>query len=235
MINQSILKIVATVMVVLIFNSCKNGNANIQQSFFGKTFGINAETSAGLNSAAYKEWIEDPQNGYVIQKKVSDFTFSAIHKPLEYLALQELKNQDVINQKQVKEKIEAYSGLQYFTFRIAAEAQSNELLKVNLSSEDEYYKRIEYFSFKMQDDLKLIDGEDTLSCSLFHFERVFGLAPYATFLLGFPQITNETTNHKKKNSRSKTLLYDDRMFGVGKIYMTFKEENLNQVPELIIN
>jgi hypothetical protein len=184
----------------------------------------------------YMTWIENKQNGLKVEKKIGDFTYTALYKPYEYLALMELKKENV-DKKELYKKMDEYDGLQYYTFRITAENQQQELLKVGISSDADYYSRIEYCSFKMQNDFKLMEGKDTLDCVLFHFERIYGLAPYATFVLGFPLGKNEQNNNTTitKSNDDKTILYADQIFGSGNIYMTITKEDLNNVPELITN
>jgi hypothetical protein len=82
----------------------------------------------------------------------------------------------------------------------------------------------------MQKDFKLIDGADTLDCVLYHFERVYGLAPYATMVLGFPLSKTRTSDYKNK-----TIGYMDKLFGAGNVYMTVEEEDLNNMPSLAID
>ncbi len=170
----------------------------------------------------YATWIEDINNGLKVEKTIEDFTYSLQYKPTEYVALLELKK-DSVHLSELNKKISEYDGLQYFSFRISTESRT-ELLKKNLAGANEYYGRIQYFSFDMQKDLKLIEGKDTLDCVLFHFERVFGLAPYATFVLGFPIVNGE---------HDKTLYYNEKVFGAGKIYLTVKSKNIKKLPSVI--
>jgi hypothetical protein len=218
-------------------NSAKIDNANVNAAGVFFRAGNNENKPLKLESLDYMKWFESENNGVRVNKKIGKFAFSALYKPYEYLALQELKSGGV-NRKVLDEKKAEYEGLQYFTFRISVDSQNEELLKVDLKSDKEYYSRIEYFSFDMQNDIRLIDGVDTLNCSLFHFERVYGLAPYATFVLGFPLTKAETsdrTAYKKTALKDKTLLYEDKIFGSGNIYMTITAENLNAIPELLTN
>jgi hypothetical protein len=122
--------------------------------------------------------------------------------------------------------------MQYLTFRISTPNLKSELLKAGISSLEEYNQRILYCSFQMQNDLKLLDGRDTLNCELFHFERVYNLAPYATFSLGFP-LGKMECNGKQIND--KTLIYDDKMFGVGRINLTIKGKDIENIPHLLIS
>lgn len=186
--------------------------------------GQGKEVPEFLSPREYVSWIEDKNNGLKVEKKIGEFTYMFQYKPTDYVVAMDLK-MDSISKAIFQKKGDEYSGLQYFNFRISTES-GGELLKKNVADERDYYGRIQYFSFDMQNDLKLIDGKDTLKCLLFHFERVFGLAPYATFLLGFPV---------SQNRENKTLFYDDKIFGLGRIYLTVQSKNINKLPSLIVN
>jgi hypothetical protein len=226
------LKIVVCIIALFCFYSCSQKKAGTadehQQASLLETVTGSAPSSLPVND--YMHWVENKNNGLLIEKNIGEITFSALYKPYPYLATMELRN-DSINEKKIKEKIKEYEGLQYFTFKIAANDQQRELLKVNMRSEGDYYSRLEYFSFEMQHDFKLIEGKDTLDCALYHFERVYGLAPYATMVLGFPL----TKAGEQKQYQNKTISYTDKIFGAGKVNMTFKGENLNRLPELVVN
>jgi hypothetical protein len=224
---MNILKSILLFQILLLLGSCSSGNAS---GFSGSTEkgGERSEiTKAGalkLSPVEYAAWVENKENGLKVEKTISDFTYTLQYKPLEYVALLELKKQEV-SKAELKNTMEQFSGLQYYTFQISADTQ-DELLKMNLSEKNEYYSRIQYFSFDMQKDLKLIDGKDTLDCALFHFERVYGIAPFARFVIGFP-----TTN----GTNDKTLFYDEKIFGSGKVYLTIQAKNNNQLPAVITN
>lgn len=182
----------------------------------------------------YVKWVEDIDNGIKVKKTIGDFTFSVLYKPYEYIVAKELRISS-ISTETLKKKMNEIDELQYFTFRIEADNANTELLRINLASENEYNSRIEYFSFNMQKDLKLIDGKDTLDCVLFHFERVYNIAPYATFVLGFPLVDSKKKKEDKQVLNNKVFIYDDKVFGTGKIYLTIKAENSNNIPQLITN
>lgn len=236
MMNHLLHRIVLFFFIMSIMCACKDTNEKKQGASLEKSDVSVLSSAESVTPMGYMSWMENAGNGIHVQKKIGDYTFMAFYKPLEYVALLDLKK-DSITEKKMKEKINEYKGLQYFTFRITSDNQQKELLKTNLNSEEDYYARIEYFSFKLQNDLKLIDGKDTLDCSLFHFERVYGLVSYATFVIGFPLTKKEekdlATTDKIVNG-NKTLFYEDRIFGAGNIYMTIKEENLNRIPALTI-
>ena len=179
------------------------------------------------------EEIEEAKANLTSEKKIDMFTFSAIYKPWDYIIAME--NKGKIGKAELEKKKEEINDLQYYTFKIKYNEDKIEMLMAGLSSKEEYYARIQYFSFAMQNDLKLIDGEDTLDCALFHFERTYGLASEATFSLGFP-LTKQEQEQKRDNpevmNNSKTLIYDDKALGVGKVYVKIDQKKLNNIPEI---
>lgn len=217
------LKILSVLLIVLFLNfGCSTKSSDFINATDNDESTGKISTPEKLSPRDYVAWVEDKNNGLKVEKEIDEFTYSLQYKPFEYVALMELKN-DAVGSLELNKKIEEYDGLQYYTFRISTDSRM-ELLKKNLNEANDYYGRIQYFSFDMQKDLKLIEGKDTLDCVLFHFERVYGLAPYATFVLGFP-LTKGTSN--------KTLFYDEQIFGVGKIFLTVQSKNCKKLPSVI--
>ncbi len=199
------------------------------------TSGTIVQSARNLIPIEYKKEIELPLNGLQVQKTVENFTFSAQYRPYEYIIGTELKK-EVITKDELEKGIREINQLQYFTFKINADDAGMELLKVNLKSPGEYNYRVEYCSFQMQNDFQLVDGTDTLNCALYHFERIYGIAPYGTFMLGFPLSKKEEASRKNKQSylmQDKTLIYDDKVFEMGRIYLKIEAKNLNRLPKLV--
>jgi len=218
-------KIFVIISSLLYFCSCKQGD----QSMFNFSSGSASENSTlnnqKVNPTEYLQWSENPENGMIAEKTIDDLSFSAFYKTPEYLVLKEFGNGE-ITKPEFDKKIKDYEGMQYFSFKIQDIKDEKELLRKGLKSEQEYYSRIEYFSFKMQKDFKLIEGTDTLNCLLFHFERSYGLAPNAVFTMGFEPGKNKTS--------TKSILYQDNVFNVGNIYLTIKDKDLVKLPNLSI-
>lgn len=183
----------------------------------------NISTSkVALPVEGYIEYIKDTQNNLILTKTISDFSYTIQYLPSEYLALKELKS-DSLTAKKIEQKLGELNELQYFVFSIQNNKSGKELLKYNLENEIEYQARLDYFSFRMQDDLKLIDGSDTLSCELFHFERTFDLSPRLVFNVAF------------KNPRSngnKTFTFNDLIFKNGEINLKFDKTTFYNIPKI---
>lgn len=182
------------------------------------------DSKKSLEPVEYVKWIENPENGLKVEKPIGDYQFTLLYKPLEYIVLKEAKQLE-IKKSELKKGVEEISDFDYFTFQIGTVKNVEDVLKFGVNTNEEFQKRVDYFSFRMQNDLKLVDGKDTLQCSLFHFERTFGIAPYCTFVLGFEKGGKELKN--------KTLIYNDEILGLGPVKLMIQAENLNNIPQLI--
>lgn len=185
---------------------------------------VPAKDAQKLNVQDYINWIQNPGNGFKKEKSIDDITFSVLFKPYEYIICQEEKTQTIYDSIIIR-KTGELNEMQYFDLKIELNDGQGELLKHQLTSVEEYNKRVNYFAFEMQKDIQLLDGRDTVSCLLFHFERAYDVSPLSTFLLGFPLTKNI-------ESKEKTLIFYDRTFNKGVLKFTFKKDELKTLPKL---
>ncbi len=210
-------------ILVCVWAGCtvSGGNSPGKFSFFGAP-----EKPEPLTSAAMLDWVESKENQLLNEKTIDDMNYSSLYKPHAYMCLLEAGNHSGMNSSELEKIKSAYSGMEYFTFKISTAKTQEELLRYKAAGSDEYYRRLEYYSFKAQEDFALLAGKDSLKCKLFHFERTFGLAPILTFVLGF--------QGERKPEQDLTLVYNDRIFSNGIIKLHYGAETLNAIPELKI-
>lgn len=178
-----------------------------------------------LSIPDYVGWINNSENGLKSVKELNDYRFELFYKPVEYIAINEQRTfgiDPVLYSKRLKE----LDGLQYYTLRIES-LIGKEMMRTGIHSEHEYSMRLQYFSDLAQYDMKLVDGNDTLTCALFHFERNYGVAPYNNIVLGFQKI--------KGSVNSKTLTFNERVLGIGKVNLKIEDKDINNIPQLILN
>lgn len=173
----------------------------------------------------YISWVKNPENGLVKIKTIDELQFKVQYKPYEYIICMEERTAQLADSI-VKRKLKELEGIQYYDLKILLKSNEGELLKAGLNSTEEYTKRVSYFSFGMQEDIQLVDGNDTLPCVMYHFERAYDVTPVCTVLLGFKQ---QPVNAGK----AKTVLVYDRTFNKGLLKFTFKENRLQTVPKLL--
>lgn len=193
----------------------------------GKNGASGKQNQERLMPADYVQWMQDKDNGINKEKVIDDITFSIQYKPYEYIVCMEEKKEQ-LSDSVVKKKTEEISDMQYFDLTIALTSDEGELLKHDVSSYDQYDKRIKYVSFDMQNDIKLVEDGDTIPCSLYHFERTYDVAPYAKFLLGFAK-------GKKAEPAEKVITFYDNIFNKGLIKFTYTNEEFNNIPKLKTN
>ena len=178
-----------------------------------------------MHTDNYINWVRNPQNGLVKIKTIDDLKFIVQYKPYEYIVCLEERS-DRVPGTIMRNKVKELEGMQYFDLKILLKKNEGELLKSGINSPEDYDKRVKYFAFGMQNDIQLVDGNDTLPCAMYHFERSYDATPVCTLLLGF----------KKDNSNAakpKTLLVYDRTFNKGLLKFTFKENRLHTLPKLL--
>lgn len=171
-----------------------------------------------LNSVEYMQYIENESNGLKVIKTIEEISYTVQFKPVEYVLLKENKSVD--------SKKEDIDGMQYYTLSFSLKKSDKDILRYDLRDQNEYYERVNYFSFGLQRDVYLVEGKDTLECNLFNYVRSYGLSPRADFILGFDK-ADEKTIHDK------LIVFEDKVFGGGIIKLKISEADIKDIPELI--
>lgn len=176
-----------------------------------------------LTPEKYIAYVDNKDNGFIVERSIDHIRFQAQYRPADYLASVDLLRNPALSYAEVLKEIDS---LQYFCFRIGNEGHSDDVLRHNIASGEEYIKRLEYLAFAARNDFMLLSGKDSLSCSLYHFERSHNLAPYHTIIMAFPAI--------KGDDQARTLSYNDQLFGSGRVNFHFAPETVNKIPKLTI-
>lgn len=205
-------------------SSCER--SEVRESYSsGSEIKTQNENKQELLSAEYMQWVQNKKNGLKKEKLIDDISFSIQYKPLQYIVCIEEKQKE-IHENVLKSKIEELNDMEYYDLKIMLKSAQGELLKHQISSATEYDQRVKHYAFEMQNEIKLVEDNDTIPCSLFHFERAYDAAPYCKFLLGF-------SKNKEQNSiNEKTLIFQDKIFHKGIIKFTFNRKELNNIPKL---
>jgi hypothetical protein len=184
----------------------------------------------------YVQWVKKPENGLCLQQKVEDISFILQYEPLEYVALRNLKAEKVTKSLLESEK-KQISGFQYYTLTIETD-KGTDILKYGTNSPYDLSQRIDYYSFRMQNDLKLVEDKDTLPCIMFHFERTYGIAPYSNFVLAFELSASEKAcldRGIKYVYKDKQFIFNDQILKKGIVKLKLKHADLDQLPIIKTN
>lgn len=168
------------------------------------------------------EYIQEIKTGQtnVIKKSMGDINYSLIYKPADYVMLSE--NKDVVKSN-IEELKKEYGKLEYYTLELTINNFNDEILKYKVQSPEEYNAKVDYYSFKFQNDICEIIDRDTLRCVSYHFERNYGISPKIRFNIAFQSSLSDN---------DRTVSINDKYLGTGPVKITFSKKELNNLPEL---
>lgn len=189
----------------------------------GLVWGLTACSKQELIPSEYVVWVNDEANGLLKKKTIHPLTVEALYKPLPYIIANEFRS-NTISKVEYDKRVEELNGMQYYTLKLSITDKLN-VTNYGVSNMSQQDERITYLSFAMKNDIQLVEGNDTLNCALYHFERSHDLNPHRTFVLAF-----EKTD--KNNQQDKTLILDLAYFQTGPIKLNFKAADLEKLPNL---
>lgn len=184
-------------------------------------------SSCGLDSlkpVGYVKWVENVDNGLKAEKIINEVAYTIQYKPSDYIVAMEQKD-PMLKEEILKERKEQLKGMQYYTLRISPKDKVTEVLSLGTTVKDEYYQRMDYVSFDMQNDIFIVENNDTLNCSMYHFVREYGITPNVDLLLGF--------NENVEINSDKEIIFEDKIWGGGIIKFTINKKDIEKIPSII--
>ncbi len=173
-----------------------------------------------MDKLDYIQFVSDKEGPCYSVQTLNEIEFQMKFVPDD---LQILNSNEELDQNLYEELKQEYKNIAFFTLDIKTK-NSSDLLKYNLVEQEEYFQRIEYYSFRIKNDLYLATETDTIHPILYHFERDYGLTPRVKVNLAF-ESQDSIFNDK--------IIYYDRIFNKDYIYFSFDE--LDDLPQLSLN
>lgn len=169
--------------------------------------------------------IKLPENGLLKKKQFGEIVVEAQYKPLSYIIANEIQSNQ-IDKKVFDKRYEELKGLQYLNLKITTSSTNeHNITNYNVFSDAAQQDRLYYLSYRMKEDIVLIEGEREIPCALYHFERSYDIAKHRTFVLAFERTAFTETEDK-------TLVLDTPVLNTGPIKIKFKAEDINNIPPL---
>lgn len=204
------------------------GNKGIVGLFFLCLFLSVSCTDTPKTLKAYKKWFYNAENQFIQEKKIGMLTLNAIYTPTAYLVAKELDDGKQYTADEIEKIRHDYEGGKNFILQIVVDmeqdVEGDALLKKQVRSLDEWRTLIEKLSFHMKDNLRLIEGKDTIVPSMYHFERGYELGQVQRFIVSFPS---------DKEDEDMILMFDDEHFDTGRNYFDFSD--IKDIPTLPID
>lgn len=185
-------------------------------------FNISCDTI--MRPSELAKFVQDPKNGLHKVKTVGPITVDLQYKPISFVVVNEFRKNE-ISKAEYQDRHRSLQSLQQFNLKLSINKSGQDITTFGLSNASDQQGRLYYLSFGMKDDIRLIDGQDTLAPVLYHFERSYDLAGHRTFVLAFE--AKEESQHKDK-----TLVFDSRVLETGPIKITIEEKDIKKIPKL---
>lgn len=161
------------------------------------------------------------------EKKINEVNYKLKYISIEEMALRNVNDVELLNQTRFDSILKDYDSLVFFNLEISIDDFYDDILKYKLDGDIEfnYSQLVEYYSFKMQKDIKLVQNEkDTIPCALYHYERNYGLSPKTNIMIGF----------KLKNTKNLTFVYENKHLRTSIIKIGIIEEDILNHPHIKI-
>ncbi|MDB5258014.1 MAG: hypothetical protein JWM14_2709 [Chitinophagaceae bacterium] len=192
-------------------------------SFFGLKPPFSSSGSS-LQPYEYVSYIDQEDNGLHVNKQFEELHFEVTYKPTDYLVVKELKQKEILPADYATVR-QDYKDMHYFLLSIKNTSSETDVLKYKISTQAAYSERLKYFAFGMERDLRLVEGTDTIPCSMVLYERNYGISRQANFMIAFP-VTDTSAVHDK------TILFEDKIFGMGMLKFNVSKESIDAIPPL---
>ncbi|MBI3134268.1 MAG: hypothetical protein HYZ14_06280 [Bacteroidetes bacterium] len=176
-----------------------------------------------LKPAEYIEWSDNAENNLVKTFQQNNIKLTCQYTTPEYVSLKQTDAAS-LDEAMVNENIDAVNEMIHFKLQFE-DTTSNNFLKNNYTTAEEFNLKSMYLSYDIHFDLKAVQGGDTTECVLNHHERTYGSTPYETLLIAFPKSGTEIKDVE--------LIFNDRVFGLGRVKFFFAKEDLEGIPTLV--
>lgn len=171
--------------------------------------------SKGVDYKKYLVWYESDENPLRKTITIGDVEYTLTYMVTDYFKAREMASGSGGDNKQKDES-------EYYKLNIKIK-NSQEPLTYHLKNQSESYERINYLVSNVKDDILLLTSNDTLSCQMHHYERVYHVGNTLSVMFIF-----DKTNEKKE----RTIVFNDKLFNDQLVTFTFSEDEINKVPIL---
>lgn len=178
-----------------------------------------------MNSNNYISYIKNEENGLNKVVKVADWEFDMQYKPYDYILFAEGKGNKTFDKIS---RLQNLKGTAWFNISFKRAKADKSPLRYDITSWDEYNKRLNYYLSEASGDIELIYDKDTLKPMSYLFETNYNLTPQETIVVGF-----DLPGRPDRPGKDMQLVFYDRVFGNGIIKTMYTAKVLNNIPDLI--
>lgn len=178
-----------------------------------------------VSYADFVSKVNNLESGLKKEQTFGGLVIEVFYQTPEMVAINEATSEE-----EYRDIIKEKNQFHHFKLRFRTNESGVEFLKYNISRTSDHNFRLQYLISEISKDIYLISGNDTLPCSLHHFERTYKLTNYGDVTLLFER--KSLHDHKTDVSNDIRFIYDDKMYGIGQLSFVFRSEDINDAPKL---
>jgi hypothetical protein len=180
-----------------------------------------------VNSVSdYSKYINNPDNGLVITRKVNGLQLSVKYLPSEFL---EYKDQQGNSSTQSIKNV--YQNTLTFLMTIGPDEEKgnkNDIMFNEISSYKEYTERLLSLNFEIDKSITLKAKDIELKPVLSNLENTYGLSKNRSIVIAFAPTDEQ--RKKIENADELEFTYSDELFDMGIMHFNFSGSDMNHLP-----
>lgn len=135
-----------------------------------------AACSGNFDRSDYVQWIENTDNGLLINRSTSSAEYILQYEPALYKALRISENEQAADLSEISMQ---FSDLHHFLLKVRT---------VDVAFQDD--KEIaQYLAYELRKNIRFVEGADTIKQTvMYHLESSGSVTPYHRILIAFPKL-----------------------------------------------
>ena len=180
-----------------------------------------------VNSVSYySKWINNPDNGLFITRKINGLQLSIKYLPSEFLEYKDREGNESAHLEQ-----NDYKNTLTFLMTIGPDEEKgnkNDIMFDEISSYKEYTERLLALNFEIDKNITLKTRDLELKPVLSNLENTYGLSKNRSIVIAFAP----TDEQRKKIEKADELefTYSDELFDMGTMHFNFSGSDINHLP-----
>jgi len=171
-----------------------------------------------LKPNEYISYMNSNENSFTRERKFNNIKYKLKIQPAEILALHE----NDLSAEKIQKSINYYKDK--LNFILIIEDDGSYKVRSTVFEKEKYGTVLSYANTDLKKDFTLINGKDSVYCSLLHLESANSIQPVIRMTIGFTGI--------QKLESDLTLIYNDNIFSNGPLKFYYSKEALNDLPQL---
>ncbi len=178
--------------------------------------------SEKLHGDGLGNYIYNTIHGLTVEDTFGNLKVSCTYIPVQYAAWQESK----LKGESYKDILKEMKEFQFWELRLSDSSGTKEFLKAD-NNPLHYQERLNYLLHGLQNDIIIIEGNDTLTVLDIHLERLYGIVNYNKVLLTFKRVP-------ENDFIEKNFLIRDRQDKGKPMRFLINSEDLKKLPTIRI-